>query len=185
MPDQGAPLTLRTALSTWTAHPTRVTGGYRTELGRMGIRADHDVRSPEERVKAPDRLPLRNLPGSSARRAQAGACGRIHACRQAPGGGSGGGRTEHVRLVPRQGEVRHRLAAAGEYHRRTDRDPPGACPIPRGRGLRSASAKAPVRPVTSAGRRDPAWLITPRPSAETTTWDATRWCARRSVFSLW
>lgn len=51
-------------------------------------------------------------------------------------------------------------------------DRPGSCPIPRGHSRRSASAKAPVRPVASArsgSRRDPAWLTTPHPAAETTS----------------
>lgn len=49
---------------------------------------------------------------------------------------------------------------------------PGACPVPRGRSRHSASAKAALRPVASArsaGRREPTWRTTPRPSADTTS----------------
>lgn len=71
-----------------------------------------------------------DLSGGGPRRARAGDCGRVDAGQQAPDGGSGGDRAEHLRLVPQQGQVRYRLAAVGERHRKVDRDPPGSCPVP-------------------------------------------------------
>lgn len=65
---------------------------------------------------------------------------------------------------------------------------PGACPVPRGRILRSTSVGAAVRPVASArsaGRRDPAWLTTPWPSAETTSRGREAVVCTQKVPSCW
>lgn len=81
------------------------------------------------------------------------------------------------------------LRRVGEHHRQVHRDPaPGLCPVPCGRRRRSASVDPAVRPVASArsaNRRDPAWLATPWPSAETTSLGCDPVVCTQKVPSCW
>lgn len=48
---------------------------------------------------------------------------RVHVGQDAPGGGGGGDRSEHLVLVAQQSQVGDGLAAVGEHHGQIDRNP--------------------------------------------------------------
>lgn len=115
----------------------------------------------------PGRLPRRGTGGPQPGQHRLADLGE-----QPPHGGRGRHRAEHFALVPEHREACEGLASVGD-HRHICRDPAGVVPrAPRpqqpqrgGEGTRQAPGTSEIRQ-----ERAPAWLTTPKPSADTQSW---------------